>query len=142
MSAGGLDHLGPLLGFVGDELAEVGGRAGKHRAAKVGEPRIHLGIGEGRVDFLVELVDDLGGRVPGRADAEPGARFVARHEVGDLGTSGSASERVAVVTASARSLPARMYSIDDGMVSKPTCTCPPSKSVSAGASPRYGTWTI
>ena len=29
--------------------------------------------------------------------------------------SGSASERVAVVTASARSLPALMYSIDDGM---------------------------
>ena len=46
--------------------------------------------------------------------------------------SGSASERVAVVTASARSLPALTYSIDDGIVAKSTCTCPPSRSVSAG----------
>jgi hypothetical protein len=27
LDVGGSDHLGPLLGFVGDELAEVGGRA-------------------------------------------------------------------------------------------------------------------
>ena len=47
--------------------------------------------------------------------------------------SGSASERVAVVTASARSLPALMYSIDDGRWRNMTCTCPPSRSVSAGA---------
>ena len=47
--------------------------------------------------------------------------------------SGSASERVAVVTASARSLPALMYSIDEGMLSNMTCTCPPIRSVSAGA---------
>jgi hypothetical protein len=50
--------------------------------------------------------------------------------------SGSASERVAVVTASGRSLPDVMYSIVAGMVLKITCTCPPSISVSAGASPR------
>jgi len=29
LGAGELDHLGPLLGFFGDELAEVGGRSGK-----------------------------------------------------------------------------------------------------------------
>jgi hypothetical protein len=34
-----LDHLGPLLGFVGDELAEVAGRSRKRRAAQVGKPR-------------------------------------------------------------------------------------------------------
>ena len=38
LMAGELDHLAPLLGFVGDELAEVGGRARKRRAAEVGEP--------------------------------------------------------------------------------------------------------
>ena len=27
------DHLGPFLSLVGDELAEIGGRAGKHRSA-------------------------------------------------------------------------------------------------------------
>ena len=49
------DHLAPLLGFVGDELSEVGGRARKHRATEVGKPRLHLGIGKGCVDLLVEL---------------------------------------------------------------------------------------
>src|SRR5512132_64565 len=46
--------------------------------------------------------------------------------------SGSASERVAVVTASARSLPALIYSIDATVLTNVTCTCPPNKSVSAG----------
>src|SRR6516162_4161373 len=62
-----LDHLAPLLGFVCDELAKVGGRACKHRRAEVSNARLHLGIGEARVDLLVELVNDLGGRVLGHA---------------------------------------------------------------------------
>jgi hypothetical protein len=33
LNAGELDHLGPLLGFVGDQLSKVGGRARKHRTA-------------------------------------------------------------------------------------------------------------
>ena len=33
LSAGRLDHLAPLLGFFGDELTEVGGRAPKRHAA-------------------------------------------------------------------------------------------------------------
>ena len=40
-------------------------------------------------------------------------------------------------TASARSLPALMYSIEAGIVSKPTCTCPARRSISAGPLPRY-----
>jgi hypothetical protein len=55
------------------------------------------------------------------------------------GTCGSAGERVAVVTARARSLPALMYSIDDEMMANIASTCPPMRSVSAGAPPRYGT---
>src|SRR6516165_1377429 len=39
-----------------------------------------------------------------------------------VGTSGSASERIAVVTANARSLPALTYSIDD-ISANITCTC-------------------
>src|SRR5262245_39065138 len=46
-------HLAPLLGFLGDQLAEVSGRTRKHRAAEVCEPRFHVGIGEARVDLLV-----------------------------------------------------------------------------------------
>jgi hypothetical protein len=57
------------------ELAEVGGRARKHRCAHVGEPRLDLRVGESSIDLLVELVDDLGGCVLGRAKAEKGARL-------------------------------------------------------------------
>src|SRR5262249_58259699 len=55
---------------------------------------------------------------------------------------GNTSERLPLVTANARSLPALMYSMDAGTVPNITCTWPPSRSVSAGASPRYGTWTM
>src|SRR5262249_14928496 len=77
----GPDHLAPLLGVVGDELAEVGGRDDKRRASKVGKPCSHLGIGEARVDLPVELVNDLGRRGLRCADAVPGARLVAWHEL-------------------------------------------------------------
>src|SRR5262249_39074388 len=53
-----------------------------------------------------------------------------------LGRSGSASERVAVVTASGRSWPALTYPMEEGMGSKATCSCPPSRSVSIGPAPR------
>ena len=65
LDVGRPDHLAPLLGFVGDELAEVGGRKREHVATQFGKPRLHLGIGEAGVDFPVELFDDLGGRVLG-----------------------------------------------------------------------------
>src|SRR5262245_46355970 len=55
--------------------------------------------------------------------------------------SGSTGERVAVVTASARSLPPLTYSINDDMVSNMTVTFHPSRSISAGPPPRYGTCT-
>ena len=37
LDVGRSDHLAPLLGFVGDELAEVSGRARKHRVAQIGD---------------------------------------------------------------------------------------------------------
>jgi hypothetical protein len=40
-----LDHLAPLLGLLGDELPEVGGRARKDWAGQFGKPRLDLGIG-------------------------------------------------------------------------------------------------
>jgi hypothetical protein len=45
--------------------------------------------------------------------------------------SGSASERIAVVTARGRSVPDLMHSTVPGMLPKITCTCPPSISASA-----------
>jgi hypothetical protein len=52
--------------FIGDELTEVGGIY--WNAAQVGKARLHLGIGKAGNDLLVELFDDLDGRVSRRAD--------------------------------------------------------------------------
>src|SRR5215472_15546578 len=52
-----------------------------------------------------------------------------------VGMCGSASARITVVTASARRLPVLMCPIEEGTETNATCTCPPSKSVSAGATP-------
>src|SRR5262249_54274579 len=56
LDVGRPDHLAPLFGLVGDEFAEVGGRARERLAPQVGKPRLHLWIGEARVDLRVELV--------------------------------------------------------------------------------------
>jgi hypothetical protein len=69
LDVGGPDHLAPFLGFVGDQPAKVGGREREHVATQVGKPRLDLGVGEAGIDFLVEPVDDLGGRGLRCADA-------------------------------------------------------------------------
>ena len=56
------DHLAPLLGFVGEELAEFGRRLRRRYDAEVGQLGPYSWIGEGGVDLLVEFVDDFGGR--------------------------------------------------------------------------------
>ena len=47
-----LDHPIPLVNFVGDELAEMNCRAGKHRASEVGKLCPDPWIGEPRIDLL------------------------------------------------------------------------------------------
>src|SRR5262249_41594813 len=81
LDVGGPDHLAPLLGFLSDELCEVGRLARKRGAAQLGEPRLDLGIGEARIDFLVKLVHYLGWSVLGCSDAGPITRLVARHKL-------------------------------------------------------------
>ena len=71
LDVGRPDHLASFVGLFGDELAEVGGRDDKRRASQVGKPCLDFGIGKARVDFLVELLDDLGRRGFRCADAEP-----------------------------------------------------------------------
>src|SRR5215831_1248662 len=73
----GLDHLAPLLGFIGDVFSEVRGRAHKCRASQVSKPRFCVGVGEYHIDLPVELVDDLGGRSLWRAHAVPRTDLVA-----------------------------------------------------------------
>jgi hypothetical protein len=48
---------------------------------KVCQARLQFEIDEAGIDLLIELVDDLGGRVPGNANAIPLAGLVARHEL-------------------------------------------------------------
>src|ERR1700694_1653135 len=67
------DYLTPLLGFFGDELSEVGGRARKRGAAQVGKARLDTSIGEASIDLPVELLDDFGRRIPRHAQADPSA---------------------------------------------------------------------
>ena len=38
LDVGRQNHLGPFLGLVGDEFAEISRRACKHRAAQIGKP--------------------------------------------------------------------------------------------------------
>ena|SRR6266566_2617928 len=59
LDAGELDHLGPRLDFVGDDLTEIGRRADKHRSSEFSELRLYLGIGQASIDFLVQRGDDF-----------------------------------------------------------------------------------
>src|SRR5215475_5724483 len=70
------NHLAPLLGFVGNEFAELGGRECKRRAAQIGKPCLQLWVGEARVDHRVDLVNDTDGCVPRCAQPKHGARLI------------------------------------------------------------------
>src|SRR5262245_27265013 len=83
LDAGELDHLGPFLGLIGDELAEIGRRTGEHGATKLRKPPLDIGIGECGIGLPVELVDDGRGRSLGCAEAPPVAVLVARQVIGD-----------------------------------------------------------
>ena len=52
-----------------------------HIATEVGKPRLDFGIDESGIDFAVEPLDDFGGRILRRADAEPSASFEARQMI-------------------------------------------------------------
>src|SRR5262245_32804533 len=79
------DHLAPLFSLFGDEPAELGGRAFEHSTAQVRNLRFDLGIGKAGFDRPIERFDDVGRRVPGRADAAPRTCFVAWNELGYRG---------------------------------------------------------
>src|SRR5262249_62381171 len=51
------------------------------RAPHVPKPRLKFPVAEAGIDLLIELVDHLTGRIPGRTDAVPDARLVARQEL-------------------------------------------------------------
>src|SRR5215469_17521136 len=67
--AGEGDHLAPLLGFRGDQLAELRRTHRQGNAAEVGEALLYFRIRQAGVDLRIEPRDDFGGRVARRADA-------------------------------------------------------------------------
>src|SRR5262245_14652327 len=76
-----LDHLGPLLGFCHDQPAEFGRRTRTRDASQRRVPRPQRGIGKGRIDLGVELLNDRGWRALWGADTSHGAGFVTRYEL-------------------------------------------------------------
>src|SRR5262245_47914996 len=122
LDVGRSDDLAPFLGFLGEELAEIRGRHRQRHSAEVGQPGLYPWFRKGRVDFSVEPIDDFRRNVLGPAEADHKGRFVARQKFADGWRSGSASERIAEVTASPRSLPDLMCPITVGVVANIACT--------------------
>src|SRR6266542_2158211 len=81
LKPGELHHLAPLLGLLGDEPTELGGRAGKRLAAYFGKLCSHHRIVQSGVDLAIELIDNLDRRVLRSGYAVPLARFVTRHKI-------------------------------------------------------------
>src|SRR5215208_1877379 len=85
LDVGRADYLTPFLGFVGDQFAKVGWRAGDHRAAEVGKPQLQLRISQPSVDLIVQLGDDFCRCVLGRADTLPCAGLVPWQQISHRG---------------------------------------------------------
>src|SRR5262245_3046501 len=83
LRAGELDRLTPLLSFLGKALSILCRREGKHHAPKITNACLDPRISQDRIDLPVELVDDVGRRIPRRTDAGPCARLETGHEVSD-----------------------------------------------------------
>src|SRR6516162_6675602 len=49
----------------------------------IGKSCLDLGIGEGGIDFAVELIDDFSRRFLGCADTVPGGRLISRHKLSE-----------------------------------------------------------
>src|SRR6516162_11666267 len=72
-----LDHPGPLLGFVGDEVAKFGGRHRHWLEAKANKARLCQGIGKDGIDLLAEPLDNFARSIFWHADTLPAACLVA-----------------------------------------------------------------
>ena len=62
LDVGELNDLGPLFGFIGDELAEFAGCHEHWRGTEVCKARFYVGVGQPGVDLLIELINDVRGR--------------------------------------------------------------------------------
>src|SRR5262245_10235873 len=81
LDVGPPDHLCPFCVFFRVDLLEVVGGAAKHCASLLDNPGLVKGIGASGVDLPVELLNDVGGRAPRRANSIPCTRLIARYEI-------------------------------------------------------------
>jgi len=138
--AGELHYLGPLVGVGRDRSAVILRRAGSATPPRLAMRSLIFGIGHCEVHLLVEQGDDLRRRSFRRTEAAPGVGPIARHRLRQRRHIGQFGHTVVVVVASARTVPALAYCSDEPVVETINCAWPAIRSVSAGASPRYGTW--
>src|SRR5260370_26079285 len=76
-----LHHLSPFLGFLGDELGEVGRRACKYFTAEFRHSCRRHRLGERPVDLPIEPLDDLARGALVHANAEEAGHRVARDNI-------------------------------------------------------------
>jgi hypothetical protein len=69
-----LDDRAPLCRFITHHSGEAIGWPTQDFHASAVETRANLGLGEGRIDFSIEFLNDLSGRADGRDDAIPERR--------------------------------------------------------------------
>src|SRR5262249_6557858 len=131
-----LHHLRPFLGFLGDELGEVGWRAGKYFTAEFGHPRRHQRIGERRADLPIEPLDDLARRALGNTNAEEAGHHVARDNIANHWNVRQHRKRAFPVTPSARNAPDWICGTADPTASNIACTSPAISAECAAGVPR------
>ena len=75
------DGLGPFFSFRDDELVQVDRRYSQGRGAEVSEAHDDLRIREPHIDFTIELINDLRGRIFRSPDGDPRAGLKTRQEL-------------------------------------------------------------
>ena len=110
------------------ELDKIAGAGQENKAA----------VQERRISYVLKTGANWAGPIKVFRLAVDGGkgRLVSFCHAGLNPASGSTSERAVEVTARARTFSALMYSTVDVTEEKIACTCPPMRSVSAGAAPR------
>src|SRR5215470_12465731 len=78
-----LNHLGPLFGFVGNDLSEISGGHGHRHAANLAESCLQSGVGQSGVDLSVQPCDDVGRRTLRSHETPPGRCFISWEEIAD-----------------------------------------------------------
>src|ERR1043166_8621174 len=95
-----------------------------------------------RMTSALSLLTISGGVLAGASPpCQSGTTKPGRPDSATVGISGTAAERLAELTASARKRPLVANGNDDGMLANENDNCPPIKSVIAGPPPLYGTCT-